>query len=67
MSSQPTGADVTGETILEAPFDRNVVGYYRWLVSGFLVITVVGILLIPFWLLLSPGTVGSTSVACRRA
>ncbi len=53
MSSQPTGADVTGETILEAPFDRNVVGYYRWLVSGFLVITVVGILLIPFWLLLS--------------
>ena len=53
MSSQPTGADVTGETILEAQFDRNVVGYYRWLVSGFLVITVVGILLIPFWLLLS--------------
>ena len=47
-----TGADVTGETILEAQFDGNVVGYYRWLVSGFLVITVVGIL-IPFWLLLS--------------
>ena len=53
LSSQPTGADVTGETILEAQFDPNVIGYYRWLVSGFLVITVVGILLIPFWLLLS--------------
>ena len=53
MSSQPAGGDVTGDTILEAQFDRNVIGYYRWIVSGFLVITVVGILLIPFWLLLS--------------
>ena len=53
MASRQAGADVTGETILEAQFDRNVTGYYRWMVSGFLVITVVGILLIPFWLLLS--------------
>ncbi len=45
--------DVTGETVSEAEFDRNLIGYGRWIVSGVLLITVVGIPLIPFWLLFS--------------
>ena len=48
-----TESSVTGETVLEARFDRGIIPYTRWMVSGFLVITVVGILLIPFWLLVS--------------
>ena len=53
MSSQSDPGSVTGETLLEAKFDRGIVPYTRWVVSGFLVITVVGIVLIPFWLLFS--------------
>ena len=53
MSSEPDAASVTGETILEAQFDRGIIPYTRWTGAGFLVITVVGILLIPFWLLFS--------------
>ncbi len=53
MSSEPDPGSVTGETLLEAQFDRGIIPYTRWVVSGFLVITVVGIALIPFWLLFS--------------
>ncbi len=48
-----TESSVTGETVLEAQFDRGIVPYLRWTGSGLLIITVVGILLIPFWLLVS--------------
>ena len=44
---------ITGETIAEAQFDRKVVSWIRVMVSGILIITVVGIPLIPFWLVLS--------------
>ena len=44
---------VTGSVIAEAQFDGNTVKWIRVIVSGFLVITVVGILLIPFWLVFS--------------
>jgi putative membrane protein len=53
MNSQSDPGSVTGETLLEARFDRGIIPYTRWVVSGILLITVVGILLIPFWLLLS--------------
>ncbi len=46
-------AGVTGETIAEAQFDRKVVSWVRVMFSGFLIITVVGIPLIPFWLAFS--------------
>ena len=45
--------DVTGETIFEAQFDQRVRPYLTWLISLFLIITVVGVLLIPFWLVIS--------------
>ena len=41
------------EILLEAEFDRRVMGYGRLAVSLLLVITVVGIPLIPFWLIWS--------------
>ena len=53
MSSESDSAgpgSVTGETLLEARFDRGIIPYTRWIGSGFLMITVVGIPLIPFWL-----------------
>ena len=53
MGSEHDPASVTGDTMLEASFDRGIIPYTRWVVSGFLVITVVGIPLIPFWLLYS--------------
>ena len=53
MSGESPPGSVTGETLLEAKFDRGIIPYTRWVVSGFLVITVAGILLIPFWLLAS--------------
>ena len=46
-------ASVTGNLLAEAQFDRNIIGWARVLVSGYLFITVVGILLIPFWLVFS--------------
>ncbi len=56
MSSESGSLDqagVTGETLLEAQFDRSIASYLRWYVSGILLITVAGIPLIPFWLLWS--------------
>ena len=46
-------AAVTGDVIAEAQFDRNITGWARILISGYLFITVVGILLIPFWWMVS--------------
>lgn len=46
-------ASPTGRTLLEGEFDPRVQRYVRWLVSLILMITVVGIPLIPFWLLFS--------------
>ena len=42
-------AAVTGEVIEEAEFDRNFTSWGRVVISGYLFISVVGILLIPFW------------------
>ena len=47
---QPT---VTGQTLIEAEFDDRYMPYTRWLVTLWLVVTVAGILVIPFWWLLS--------------
>ena len=44
---------VTGETIAEAQFDSKVISWVRLAMCAILVITVVGILLIPFWWLFS--------------
>lgn len=44
---------VTGHTLLEAEFDNRYVAYGRWLVTLYLMISVAGILLIPFWLVFS--------------
>ena len=42
-------AQATGDVIAEAQFDRNIAAWGRVVISGYLCITVVGILLIPFW------------------
>ncbi len=42
-------AQVTGDVIAEAKFDRNLASWGRVVISGYLFISVVGILLIPFW------------------
>lgn len=44
---------VTGQTLLDAQFDRRVIAYWRVLVSLFMVISIVGIPFIPFWLIYS--------------
>lgn len=41
------------DVILEAEFDPKVIPYGRWAVSGWMVVTLAGIPLIPFWLLWS--------------
>lgn len=46
-------AAVTGDVIAEAQFDRNIIGWARILISGYFFISVVGILLIPFWWMFS--------------
>ena len=46
-------ASITGDVTAEAQFDRKIIGWARLVVCGFLFISVVGILLIPFWWLLS--------------
>ena len=43
----------TGKTLRDAEFDRGMIAYYRVLISIYLAITVVGIPLIPFWLIFS--------------
>ena len=53
MSDSSEAISVTGETIIEASFDPRIAGHGRWVVSLFLLITVAGALLIPFWLLFS--------------
>ena len=53
MSEQSDRPGVTGEVLLEAQFDPKIAPYDRWLISLVLLITLVGIPLIPFWLLLS--------------
>ena len=53
MTMQSDQSSVTGDTVLEAQFDRKIIPYLRWIGVGWLVITVVGIPLIPFWLLIS--------------
>ena len=50
MSSQPGETGATGNLIVEAQFDRRIISYTRLVVCGVLLITVVGIPLIPFWL-----------------
>ena len=47
---QPT---VTGQTLMEAEFDDRYMPYTRWLVTLWRIVTVAGILVIPFWWLLS--------------
>ncbi len=46
-------AAVTGDVIAEAQFDGNFASWNRVVISGYLFISVVGILLIPFWWALS--------------
>ena len=41
------------EILLEAEFDRRVMGYARIVVCLFLIVTAAGIVLIPFWLIWS--------------
>ena len=53
MSSGSSDSGATGEVLLDARFDRRVISYLRLLTTGFLFITVAGILLIPFWLIFS--------------
>ncbi|MCY3799955.1 MAG: PH domain-containing protein [Chloroflexi bacterium] len=53
MSEQSDRPGVTGEVLLEAQFDSKISPYYRWLVSLVLLITLVGIPLIPLWLIFS--------------
>ena len=53
QADRPDKSSVTGETLLDAEFDRKLVPYGRWLVSLILLVTLVGIPFIPFWLLFS--------------
>ncbi len=46
-------ASVTGNTIAEAQFDSKITSWTRVLVSGYLLISGVSILLIPFWFFVS--------------
>ena len=40
---------VTGQILAQAEFDRRIIGYGRCLVTIWLIISVVGILLVPLW------------------
>ena len=54
MGSEPFDQPgATGQTLRDAEFDRRVIAYWRWLISIYLAVTIVGIPLIPFWLLFS--------------
>ena len=50
QSDQPS---VTGQTLVDAQFDRRVVNYWRVLVSLVMFVTIVGIPFIPIWLIYS--------------
>ena len=54
MSEQESQPNVTGETVLEAQFDRKIGPHTRWIVSGWLVVSVVGIPLDPVLASLQP-------------
>ncbi len=51
MSDSPGTSSVTGATILEARFDPRIAGHGRLVICLFLLITLVGVPLIPFALL----------------
>jgi len=53
LSGQTASAHATGDTLLEARFDKRIGGHGRWIVSLILVFSVVGIPLIPLWLIFS--------------
>ena len=53
MSSDSSESRATGDVLMDARFDRRVMNYGRVMITGVFVMTVVGILLIPFWLLFS--------------
>ncbi len=53
MPSQLEQPSVTGQVLLEAQFDVNIIPYGRWWVALLLSITVAGIPLIPFWWIFS--------------
>ncbi|MCY3911967.1 MAG: PH domain-containing protein [Chloroflexi bacterium] len=54
MQSDQSGLPgATGKTLRDAEFDRGVIPYYRLLISMYFAITIVGIPLIPFWLIFS--------------
>ena len=53
MSQQDDLSTATGGMLLKAQFDRRIAGHGRMVVSLILLVTVVGIPLIPFWLLFS--------------
>ena len=46
-------SSITGETLYEAEFDPKFMPYATWLVSLYLTISVAGVILIPFWLIIS--------------
>ena len=46
-------ADVTGDLVAEAQFDSKIAAWARIVICGYLCISVVGILLMPFWWLVS--------------
>jgi len=53
VSQQDDLSNASDGVLLEAQFDQRISGYGRMVVSLILLVTVVGILLIPFWLLFS--------------
>ncbi len=50
QADQPS---VTGQTLVDARFDRRVINYWRVLVSLIMFVTIVGIPFIPIWLIYS--------------
>ena len=53
QSDQIDRSRATGKTLRDAQFDPNSIAYWRWLISIILFFTIVGIPLIPLWLLYS--------------
>lgn len=53
MTGETTASGVTGEVLLTAEFDGKIGSHGRVLVTLILIMTVAGIVLIPFWLLFS--------------
>ena len=53
QSDQIDRSRATGKTLRDAQFDPNSIAYWRWFISIILFFTIVGIPLIPLWLLYS--------------